>query len=217
MAFQKKSQPDPTPETLTNATLPPVPGGFKPDFTKRTQAPVQSPQKAKLPAKILHRPAAASQTEVPQELSEYYSSLGCQVHFVWADSRLLAQESTYGRLPVQVEDLPPEVVKAIRPWFEDPAKHGGQLRRSDAVVVYQPIEARDAWRLDAIQQEQMREDAFLHQAEQIGEIVRTRTQGTGLRSEVTGKVSPLADHIIGGPELMKMLEEDEGTDAAGAG
>ncbi len=214
MAFQKKTaQPDPTPETLNAATIPPVPG-FKPDFTKRTQAPAQglSP-KAKMAAKILHRPAPAAQTEVPQELRDYYSNLGCQVHFVWADPRLLAQESTYGRLPVQVEDLPSEVVKACRPWFEDPAKHGGQLRRSDAVVVYQSLEARDSWRLEAIAQEQMREDAFLHQGDEIQE----RLKSAGLRASVdASRVGPIAGHMIGGPELMKMLEDD-GTDAAGAG
>lgn len=209
MAFQKKPVADPNPDTLGAATLPPTPS-FKPDFTKRAQAPVEKP---KVDAKVLRRPAPASQTEVPRALVDFYRNQGCQVHFVWADSRLLAQESTYGRFPVQIEDLPPEIVKEIKPWFEDPAKHAGQLRRSDAVVVYQSLDARDGWRLEAIQQEQMREDAFMHQ----GEEIEARLRGAGLRGTVdASRVGPIASHIIGGPELMKMLEDD-GADAAGPG
>lgn len=202
MAFlPKKPASDDTPASASAATIPPVakPGTFRPPHLGKPGKP--GPE-----VKVLRRPAPASQTEVPKELAEYFQDQGCQVHFVWADARLLAQESTYGRFPIQVEDLPEDLVKKIRPWFEDPAKHGGQLRRSDAVVVYQSMEARDAWRLEAVQQEHARENAFLHQ----GDEIEARLRAAGLRGTVdASRVTPIAGHVIGGPELMKMLEEAE--------
>jgi len=163
--------------------------------------------------KVLRRAAPTAQTELPKALVEHFENLGCQVHFVWANAVLLAQESTYGRFPVQVEDLPESLLKEIRPWFEDWTKHGGQLRRSDAVVVYQSLEARDAWRLENIAQETNREQSFMHQ----GEDIEARLRAAGLRGTVdASRVTPIADHIVGGPELMRMLEESE-ADAAGNG
>lgn len=204
----KKPNLDDAPATAGSATLPPVAprsGAFIP--------PKLGMPPSKTEAKVLRRPAAASQTEIPKPLIEYFENLGCQVHFVWSDARLLAQESTYGRFPVQVEDLPDSLLKEIRPWFEDWSKHNGQLRRSDAVVVYQSVEARDAWRLENIEQERSRERSFLHQ----GDEIEARLRAAGLRGTVdASRVTPIADHIVGGPELMKMLEESE-ADAAGNG
>jgi len=202
MAFlPKKPATDDMPESASAATIPPIPKtGFVPPHLRAKAAKPASE------VKVLRRPASASQTEVPKDLVEYFENQGCQVHFVWADARLLAQESTYGRFPVQVEDLPEELVRQIRPWFEDPAKHGGQLRRSDAVVVYQSLEARDAWRVEAIEMEHKREQAFMHQ----GEEIEARLRAAGLRGSVdASRVTPIADHVVGGPELMKMLEEAE--------
>lgn len=202
MVFTPKSkQTDETPASLSAATLPPVPEpGFKPKFKP------QIPVKAKPEVKVLRRPSPAAQTELPKPLVEFFANQGCQVHFVWADARLLAQESTYGRFPIQVEDLPDDLLKEIKPWFEDWTKHGGQLRRSDAVAVYQSLEARDSWRVENIAQEHQREQSFMHQ----GEEIEARLRAAGLRGTVdASRVTPIADHIVGGPELMKMLEEAE--------
>ena len=100
------------------------------------------------------------------------------------------------------------------PWFEDPAKHSGQLRRSDAVVVYQSTEARDAWRLDTFEQQRAREKAYLSQ----GDEIEHRLRAAGLTGTVdASRIVPLDRHVIGGPELMRMLAEDEdGADAAGS-
>jgi len=204
----KKPNLDEAPASAAAATLPPTaprPGAFVP--------PKLGQGSARSEVKVMRRPAPAAQTEIPKPLVEYFENLGCQVHFVWADARVLAQESTYGRFPVQIEDLPESLLKEIRPWFEDWTKHGGQLRRSDAVVVYQSLEARDAWRLENIAQEKNREQSFLHQ----GDDIESRLRAAGLRGTVdASRVTPIADHIVGGPELMRMLEESE-ADAAGNG
>lgn len=168
---------------------------------------VEIPKKAAPSLEVTHRKMESRLTHLPEALEAWAAGKGYVLTLIHADPRNLAQESTYGRVPLYVEDLPDEVVKACRARFEPAEKHGGHLHVGDCLVACQSLEEQSAWREHAKDEnerydryyeetEMQRLDSAVHQMN-----AEAKRRGGGALAEIhPKKVGRVSDHVFGGKE-----------------
>lgn len=175
-------------------------------------ASFDSPTKAvPTPVEILERRLPRSLTSPPPEIEEWARSKGKQVHFALADSRLLAQESMYGRFPLLISELPDKLQTVAGKYFDPPNINQGRLQRGDSCLVIQSLEERDSWRVEHAQIQMGLENAEQELAERQNDEIRRTAKARGLRGMVEldpSGVPPVASHVEGGKDLYKRLLEE---------
>lgn len=152
-------------------------------------------------------------TDIPEALTEYFHGLGKQLLFVRNDVRSMMVESTYERHPVLVDDLPEELKKVCRGAFMAPERNYGELHRGDCILVSQSYDARDFWREQHGKAQEAADAYYRNLADNVTEETERRARDKGVlgrRGMVEVRpdsVGPLSDHVTGGPEIQRMIQE----------
>lgn len=179
------------------------------DFDAKPTAKASA--KEPVTVEVLERHQPRSLTSPPPELVAWAAGKGKQVNFARADSRLLAQESMYGRFPLLLDELPKELQTVATKYFDPPAMNQGRLQRGDSCILIQSIEERDAWRVEHASIQASFENAEQELAERQNDEIRRTAKARGLSGMVeldASRVPSVASHVEGGKDLYRRLLEE---------
>lgn len=157
-------------------------------------------------------------TAVPKAIIDAYAAQNMQVFFTYGGPVATTRASAYRCLPVLASDLDEFVSKdekeRILLDFEPTDRTGGVLRRGDAVLVSQPLAARDYFRGEALRRRIAQEDATDASSEQLEELLRQNSGGRdlprGLVTVPSGTGASVREQAIGGPEIEELLARTRG-------
>jgi len=152
------------------------------------------------------KPQSFTPSHIPQEITEYFHSMGKMCGLVYAAAGNLGQQRAYGREVVLLDELPVPLQRIARSSFDNPKKYDGELRLGDCILVSQSKENHDFWqeqfdeRRRQLEDDQSFIDSFNEPLEQAMRNAGVPVNQNPVHFQPITD-SKFSDHVQGGKDL----------------
>ncbi len=153
-------------------------------------------------------------SNIPAPLVSWFKDRGKRLTLTHASSNNVAQRMAEGRRVVYHEDIPEEVWKEVRYFFDKPTKWDGELHVGDCVMVAQSMENHQFW-VDELEARRRRIEESANEAGDLSDrgqdIMSENLRRAGVPfqqssrlvgvSALPGTATKATDHARGGVDL----------------